>query len=74
MTEDDTFNALRKVTFEQMQAEFIRIRNRYRSDPANYIEWEIARRESAAALGWTVPEYQRENFYRINGYYSNERR
>lgn len=65
MTEDDTFNALKKATFEQMKEEFVRLKIYFNGDYTNP-EWHEARIFSAERMGWTVKEYQKENSRRIN--------
>jgi hypothetical protein len=63
MTEDDTFAALKKATFSEMKEELKRLGNIYRHT-SNYSEWDNVRDESAKARGWTIREWQQENYRR----------
>ena len=63
MNEDETFERLKKVTFEQMRTEFQQIAAVY-GNTRLYSEWTLARFRSAKERGWTVAEWQKENFRR----------
>lgn len=64
MTEDDTFRILTKITFEQMQAIFEDIRYTY-TGSGHYPEWAEERERLAKQHGWTVTEWQHENYIRL---------
>ncbi len=65
MNEDDTFAFLKKATFIEMQDEFIRLRALYWGTK-NYTDWNEARNGAAEKFGWTIKEYQHENYKRIH--------
>lgn len=62
-TEDDTFLKLKKCSFEDLRAEFVRLRETY-AGTGYYSDWGKARDEIAEARGWTVKEWQKENYRR----------
>jgi hypothetical protein len=68
MNEDDTFNRLKKSSFEHLESEFQRLKYQYMGDPKSYNIWTSERNRIAHINGCTVREWQRENYNRIYGH------
>jgi hypothetical protein len=47
MNEDDTFNRLKKSSFEHLESEFQRLKYQYKGDPKSYNIWTSERNRIA---------------------------
>lgn len=69
MTEEDTIRKLKKLSFEEMAIVFQRIALTFKdlpSYPMRSDDWVRERSWAAYDAGWTVKEYQAENYRRFH--------